>query len=201
MFDLDQLISDIAPPTRKPAIPQETTSSTTKEVAGSLPASYPQEPATPDPLAGELRVTQVDAGNEPASPNAAQDEKNPDLAGLRVGSGIVADAWTRLLSQVEAPARDLDPTGCPTHWQRVPELPPKGATVQVVDRDGYGCLYRVKLFGGWYLVKFLPPFDGRCSLTDPQHHTRVFLALDEAYRWAWATEYLERLEGKGAVIL
>lgn len=73
---------------------------------------------------------------------------------------------------------------CPIHWTRVPELP--RGVVPVVDSDGWssrnGCLYRLEFSGTWYLVKFLPPFDGRLSLTDPSGRVRVFASLDEALR-------------------
>ena len=32
----------------------------------------------------------------------------------------------------------------------------------------------------WYLLKFLPPFDGRVSLSDQQGRVRVLASLDEA---------------------
>ncbi|MCX7602380.1 MAG: hypothetical protein N2Z75_10635, partial [Meiothermus sp.] len=73
-----------------------------------------------------------------------------------------------------------DPTGCPTHWQRVPPLPPKGERVALVDKDGYGAMYRFKHAGSWYLVKFLPPFDGTVSVTDQQGGVRVLASLEEA---------------------
>jgi hypothetical protein len=76
--------------------------------------------------------------------------------------------------------RDPDPSGCPTHWQRVPELPPRGSRVAMVDEAGLGRLYRFKVKGVWYLLKFLPPFDGRVSLTDQQGRVRVLASLDEA---------------------
>lgn len=116
MFDLEDLLADLSKhntlPTRKPANPQETTSRTTKEVAGSEPATHPQTPATSTPLAGDLRVMRVDAGSLPAHDNALQDEKKPNLAGLRVG-GVFAKqptlptSWAYLLEQVEPLAARL----------------------------------------------------------------------------------------------
>ncbi len=181
MFDLEALLEDLskqnALPTRKPANPQENTSSTVKELAGSEPASYPQAPAnypqapaTPAPLAGDLRVMRVDAGKQPASENTVQDEINPTLAGLRVDGRFVQSDLTR----------DPDPSGCPTHWQRVPELPPRGSKVAMVDAQGFGNLYRFKVKGAWYLLKFLPPFDGTVSITDPRGVVRVLASLEEA---------------------
>ena len=181
MFELEDLLADLSkhntPPTRKPANPQENTSRTTKEVAGSepathpqVPATYPQTPATLTPSAGDLRVMRVDAGKQPAHENAVQDEENPNLAGLRV-EGVFVE---------QKPTRDPDPSGCPTHWQRVPELPPRGSRVAMVDEAGLGNLYRFKVKGVWYLLKFLPPFDGRVSLTDQQGRVRVLASLDEA---------------------
>lgn len=75
--------------------------------------------------------------------------------------------------------RDSDLEGCPVHWWPVPELPPKGSQVALVDGDGYGCLYRFKVNGRWYLLKFLPPFDGRLSLTDEDGLVRVLGSLEE----------------------
>lgn len=84
------------------------------------------------------------------------------------------------VAQGASPTRDPDPSGCPTHWQRVPELPPRGSRVAMVDGSGFGNLYRFKVAGVWYLLKFLPPFDGRVSLTDQQGRVRVLASLDEA---------------------
>lgn len=117
MFDLENLLENIAHPTRKPASPRETPSSTAEIDAGTLPASYPQAPANhpqasdpPTPLRVDLRVMRVDAGKLPASGSNVQDEKNPDLAGLRVDSGMCAgelNPWHTLLAQVEPLARRL----------------------------------------------------------------------------------------------
>ncbi|WP_156890756.1 hypothetical protein [Meiothermus rufus] len=76
-------------------------------------------------------------------------------------------------------ARDPDPSGCPTHWHTVPELPPKGSRVRMTDPEGYGCLYRVKAVGRWWLLKFIPPFDGTVSLTDTEGRCRVLASLEE----------------------
>jgi len=101
--------------------------------------------------------------------NAVQDEKNP----------LSVSASVRFLDK-NKPTRNPDPSGCPTHWQRVPELPPRGSKVAMVDEAGLGNLYRFKVKGVWYLLKFLPPFDGRVSLTDQQGRVRVLASLDEA---------------------
>lgn len=190
MFDLEDLLADLSkhntPPTRKPANPQETASRTIEEVAGSepathpqAPATHPQTPATSTPLAGDLRVMRVDAGNLPAHDNAVQDEEKPNLAGLRVG-GVFAQ---------QQPTRDPDPSGCPTHWQRVPELPPRGSRVVMADGSGFGNLYRFKVEGVWYLLKFLPPFDGTVSVTDQRGRVRVLASLEEAASWlAWLAQ-------------
>lgn len=106
MFDLDTLLEEIAHPTRKPANPREMPSSTASEDAGTLPASYPQAPANhpqadaPAPSRVDLRVMRVDAGNLPASGSSVQDGENPDLAGLRVDSGM-SSLWASL----KAPAQ------------------------------------------------------------------------------------------------
>ncbi|MCX7601464.1 MAG: hypothetical protein N2Z75_05920 [Meiothermus sp.] len=85
--------------------------------------------------------------------------------------------------------RDPDPSGCPTHWQRVPELPPRGSRVAMVDASGFGNLYRFKVRGVWYLLKFLPPFDGTVSVTDQQGRVRVLASLEEAASWlAWLAQ-------------
>ncbi len=185
MFDLDSLLVHIAHPTRKPASPRETPSSTASEYAGTQPATYPQAPATypqasapPTPSRVDLRVMRVDAGNLPASGSNVQDEENPDLAGLRVGSGMCA----------VQPTRDPDPSGCPTHWHHVPELPPRGTRVRMTDRDGYGCLYRFKHAGVWYLLKFLPPFDGTLSIRDSKGQPFVFPSLEALSRYLGALE-------------
>ena len=83
---------------------------------------------------------------------------------------------------MQTPTRDPDPTGCPVHWQRVPELPPRGSRVALVDEAGFGNLYRCKVAGAWYLLRFLPPYDGRLSLTDQQGRVRVLCSLEEALR-------------------
>ncbi|WP_027892741.1 hypothetical protein [Calidithermus chliarophilus] len=54
------------------------------------------------------------------------------------------------------PREEQDPHDLPSHWNRVPLLPPKGATARARDRDGFGSLYRVRLEGQWWLVKALP---------------------------------------------
>ena len=113
--------------------------------------------------------------------NAVQDEKNPSSVSASV----------RFLDK-NKPTRDPDPSGCPTHWQRVPELPPRGSRVAMVDEAGLGNLYRFKVKGVWYLLKFLPPFDGRVSLTDQQGRVRVLASLDEAAGFlALVTKYGE----------
>ncbi|WP_297562865.1 hypothetical protein [Meiothermus sp.] len=90
---------------------------------------------------------------------------------------------------MQTPTRDPDPSGCPTHWQRVPELPPRGSRVAMVDEAGFGNLYRFKVAGRWYLLKFLPPFDGRLSITDQQGRVRVLASLEEAASWlAWLAQ-------------
>lgn len=58
--------------------------------------------------------------------------------------------------------RDADLSGCPTEWARVPLLPHD--RVPMFDRDGYGTLWRVKVHGLWWLLKFLP--GGRVSAAD-----------------------------------
>ncbi|WP_156941872.1 hypothetical protein [Meiothermus cerbereus] len=85
------------------------------------------------------------------------------------------------------PTRDPDPSGCPTHWQRVPELPPRGSRVAMVDEGGFGNLYRFKIGGTWYLLKFLPPYNGTVSITDPQGTVRVLASLEEAAVFLAAT--------------
>ncbi len=185
MFDLDVLLQTIAPPTRKPAYPEEIPSSTPLEHAGSKPASYPQAPAStrnlpppPTPLRVGLRVMRVDAGNEPASGNSGLDEENNNLAGLRV-NGHNVPATTEPPPPREL-TRNPDPSGCPTFWQKVPELPPKGGRVRMVDSEGYDCLYRFKVGSQWYLLKFLPPFDGAVSVTDTRGRVRVLASIEEA---------------------
>ncbi|MCS7069254.1 MAG: hypothetical protein NZN28_11585 [Meiothermus sp.] len=79
--------------------------------------------------------------------------------------------------------RELDPTGCPVHWQRVPLLPARGQQVALQTPDGYGSLYRLEHAGVWYILKFLPPFDGRFSMRDEQGRTWVFPSLDELGRF------------------
>ncbi|RIH86108.1 hypothetical protein Mlute_01368 [Meiothermus luteus] len=103
--------------------------------------------------------------------NAVQDEENPSSVSASV----------HFLGK-EMPTRDPDPSGCPVHWQRVPELPPRGSRVAVVDEGGFGNLYRFKVAGRWYLIKFLPPFSGTVSVTDPEGKVRVLASLEEAAR-------------------
>ncbi|GIW32664.1 MAG: hypothetical protein KatS3mg071_2838 [Meiothermus sp.] len=93
----------------------------------------------------------------------------------RVAQG--ASPWVATLT------RDPDPSGCPIHWQRVPELPPRGSKAVMADGSGFGNLYRFKVAGAWYLLKFLPPFDGAVSLTDQQGRVRVLASLEEAARF------------------
>lgn len=83
--------------------------------------------------------------------------------------------------------RDSDLEGCPVHWWPVPLLPPKGSQVALVE-DGYGGMYRFKVNGRWYLVKFLPPFDGRLSLTDEDGVVRVLRSLEEVVRFLGTLE-------------
>jgi hypothetical protein len=54
--------------------------------------------------------------------------------------------------------------------------------VAVVDEGGFGNLYRFKVAGRWYLIKFLPPFSGTVSVTDPEGKVRVLASLEEAAR-------------------
>jgi len=55
--------------------------------------------------------------------------------------------------------------------------------VRVIDPKGCGCLYRFKIAGRWYLLKFLPPFEGTVSLKEYNGPTRVFASLEEAARF------------------
>lgn len=110
--------------------------------------------------------------------NAVQDEENPSSVSASV----------HFLGK-EIPTRDPDPSGCPTHWQRVPELPPRGSRVAMADEAGFGNLYRFKVKGTWYLLKFIPPYDGRLSITDQQGTVRVLASLEEAASWlAWLAQ-------------
>lgn len=84
---------------------------------------------------------------------------------------------------------------CPVHWTRVPELP--GQQVRMVDEDGFGTLYRVLVRGQWYLLKFLPPFDGRCSVMDTSGQARVLAGVEEALRVLEALA--ENQDRKGAL--
>lgn len=59
----------------------------------------------------------------------------------------------------------------------------------MVDGSGYGNLYRFKVAGVWYLLKFLPPFNGTVSVTDQQGRVRVLGSLEEATSWlAWLAQ-------------
>lgn len=147
-FALEALLENIAHPTRKPANPQKSVSSTEENDAGNLPASYPQAPATypqaldaPPPSRVDLRVMRVDAGKLPASGSNVQDEKNPDLAGLRVDSGMCAgelNPWHTLLAQVDtltarlvelqAPRLRIDINGLARGYRSLEGLSPEGVT-------------------------------------------------------------------------
>lgn len=87
------------------------------------------------------------------------------------------------------PERDTDLTGCPSHWQVVPDLPPKGYRAPTQGPDGYGTLYKVKLRGLWFLIKFLRPPLHRLSITSQYGEVRIFENLDDlasrfdAIRW------------------
>lgn len=74
----------------------------------------------------------------------------------------------------------LAPDGCPVHWLRVPELPKCWQDAPLQDEDGFGRLYRLQVRGVWYLLKFLPPFDGRVSITDVNGKVRVLAGVAEA---------------------
>lgn len=67
----------------------------------------------------------------------------------------------------------------PTHWSRVPELPQRWQNARRVDADGFGCLYRVQVGGEWYLLKFLPPFDGRVSIIHADGRVQVLALLED----------------------
>ncbi|MCS7068498.1 MAG: hypothetical protein NZN28_07700 [Meiothermus sp.] len=99
-------------------------------------------------------------------------------ASLEALQGAVNSAEGRLQRRREA-ARE----GLPIAWRSVPEVPRGGEKTPLVDEKGYGALYRLEHAGVWYLVKFLPPFDGRVSLTAHDGPTRVFAGLEEALRF------------------
>jgi len=64
----------------------------------------------------------------------------------------------------------------------------------MVDGSGFGNLYRFKVKGVWYLLKFLPPFDGTVSLTDQRGKVRVLASLEEAASWlAWLAQVDEEV--------
>lgn len=123
------------------------------------------------------------SGGEPDTLNSVQDSISAELSGLSGRGGIVETTERRLNLR-----RDPDPSGCPTHWQRVPLLPSKGERVALVDEGGHGRLYRFKHERAWYLVKFLPPFDGRLSLTDEAGVVRVLASLEEVMSFLSALE-------------
>ncbi len=133
-----------------------------------------------------LRVQGEALGVEPRGAVAGLEDAirqhKPALLELlaRSGGRLEPEELRRCAGGWGAPTRDPDPWGCPMHWHGVPELPPKGARVRLMDGSGYGALYRVKVAERWYLLKFLPPFDGRLSLTDTQGRTRVLASLEEA---------------------
>lgn len=159
MFDLEDLLADLSkhntPPTRKPANPQETASRTIEEVAGSepathpqAPATHPQTPATSTPLAGDLRVMRVDAGNLLAHDNAVQDEEKPNLAGLRVG-GVFAKqqptlpmGWAYLLEQVEPLAARLVELQAPVLRLDVEHVARGYQSIEGMDFEGVAKLLR-----------------------------------------------------------
>jgi hypothetical protein len=59
----------------------------------------------------------------------------------------------------------------------------------MADGSGFGNLYRFKVAGVWYLLKFLPPFTGAVSLTDQRGRVRVLASLEEAASWlAWLAQ-------------
>ncbi len=153
--------------TDAPTQGEETTSSTAQKTVGAHADTTLTPTDTPAPGSGGVSAPSVRA---PTLTNTVQDDKNPSSVGASVQFGDKSLQLTR----------DPDPSGCPTHWHHVPELPPKGSRVRMVDRDGYGCLYRFKAGGRWWLAKFLPPFDGRLSLTDSEGRVRVLASLEEA---------------------
>jgi hypothetical protein len=67
----------------------------------------------------------------------------------------------------------------------------------MVDEAGFGRLYRFKVKGVWYLLKFLPPFDGRVSLTDQQGVVRVLGSLGEVATFLAALEEPEGYPDEG----
>ena len=98
------------------------------------------------------------------------------------GSGTVQ---TPVGAHTDTPPTNTDtpppPTNtCPTHWGRVPELPRRWQDAPLQDEDGFGRLYRLQVRGVWYLLKFLPPFDGRVSITDANGKVRVLAGVAEA---------------------
>lgn len=67
----------------------------------------------------------------------------------------------------------------------------------MMDAQGFGNLYRFKHAEAWYLLKFLPPFDGRLSLTDPQGAVRVLGSLGEVATFLAALEEPEGYPDEG----
>lgn len=119
-------------------------------------------------------------------------EHKPKLLELAAGAGgtlpperlaALAQALAAPQSLGLGPERPRQaPDGCPVHWLRVPELPRRWQDAPLVDGDGFGRLYRVQAGGEWYLLKFLPPYDGRVSVTDTNGKARVLVTVGEALR-------------------
>lgn len=59
----------------------------------------------------------------------------------------------------------------------------------MTDETGFGTLYRFKVAGRWYLIKFLPPFNGTVSVTDQQGTVRVLGSLEEVARFLTTFEF------------
>ena len=131
----------------------------------------------PPQLSPFLRIY---AGKAPARGRDVLDKGNPAYVGLRVVRGI-SD------TKLAPPSRPKPPGAgdCPPHWAIVPELPEQWQSAPRRDKDGFGRLYRFQMGGVWWLVTFLPPYDGRVSLTDPEGGIRTFPSLEEALWFAW----------------
>lgn len=144
MFDLDSLLTHIAPPTRQPDNPREMVSRTIKGVSGTQPDTHPTYPTADGGDPSGVGFVGLLPGDPPDTQNTVLYRKNPEVAGCRVGDGVCA-CWHTLHAQVDTLAARLVELEAPRLRVDVDGLARGYRPLEGLGLEGVTCLLRETL--------------------------------------------------------